>query len=128
MNLIAVFLITALFGFTSDPVTLESLSEDTNPSCSQISSNKFYVQSSDKNGCLLWGYINANGEVHIDVETFESDTKVYAWWTQGQFLLKSELILLSEKTSLPFPKTRNARLHVKAECGSAIIKIKSDLR
>ncbi len=121
----AISIVIILSGFSSINTSTEKQSLMYNPSCSQISDNEFSVNSSDKKGCLLWGYINAKGKVNIEVETYESDTKIYAWWTMGEFLLKSDIILLDKVTTLNFPKTRKARLHVKAECGSATIKITS---
>lgn len=89
-------------------------------SCSQISYNEFLVNSDNSDSCILWGYVNVKGKIQIDIETYETDTKVYAWWTTGQFLMKTPIQLLENPNNLlSIPRSKRARLNVKVVCGSA---------
>ncbi|MDA8692831.1 hypothetical protein N9L92_02125 [Saprospiraceae bacterium] len=124
-SLIFFFAIIISFNFIIDVKNMVSLSstDDTNPSCEQISQNEFMVHSDDSQGCLLWGYINFEGKLVIDVKKFETDTKVYYWWTTGQFLIKSDIKELDVKNEILIPKSRRVRLHVRTEYGSAHITL-----
>lgn len=93
-------------------------------SCEQISANEFLVNSNSDNSCILWGYINVRGKVQIDIEKYETDTKVYTWWTTGQFLMKTPVVELNNESNLiSIPKARNARLIVKSVCGTAKVRL-----
>jgi hypothetical protein len=93
-------------------------------SCEQISANEFLVNSDSDNSCILWAYINVRGKVQIDIEKYETDTKVYTWWTTGQFLMKTPVVELSKKSNLiNIPKARNSRLIVKSVCGTAKVRL-----
>ncbi|MDA8692830.1 hypothetical protein N9L92_02120 [Saprospiraceae bacterium] len=124
--LLFIFAIIVSFNFVNNVPNIVSLSNSTktNPSCEQLSQNEFIVHSGDDHGCLLWGYINLKGNLGIDVKRFETDTKVYYWWTVGQFLIKSDIKELDTTNTISIPNSRKARLHVRTECGSAQISIK----
>ena len=120
------FAIFISYNFVNDVQKMIAVSNENmgNPSCKQLASNEFEVHSGNTQGCLLWGYINFKGQqLEIDVKTFEQDTKVYYWWTTGQFLIKSEIKELDSSNNISIPNSRKARLHVRTECGVAHIKI-----
>ena len=93
-------------------------------SCEQISADEFLVSSDADNSCILWGFINIKGQVQLDIEKYETDTKVYTWWTTGQFLMKTPVVELSKESNLiNIPKARNSRLIVKSVCGTAKVRL-----
>ena len=94
-------------------------------SCNQISTNEFLVHSYNNDSCILWGYINVKGKIQLDIETYETDTKVYMWWTTGQFLMKTPIVQLDQESNLlNIPKAKKARLNIKTVCGTAKVTLK----
>jgi len=94
-------------------------------SCTQISSNEYLINSDSESSCILWGYVNVKGKIQLDIETYETDTKVYMWWTTGQFLMKTPIVQLDQESNLlNIPKAKKARLNIKTVCGSAKVTIK----
>jgi len=94
-------------------------------SCTQISTNEFLVHSYNNDSCILWGYINVKGKIQLDIETYETDTKVYMWWTTGQFLMKTPIVQLDQESNLlNIPKSKKARLNIRTVCGTAKVTIK----
>jgi len=96
-----------------------------NRSCTQISSNEFLINSDSGGSCILWGYVNVKGKIQLEIETYETDTKVYMWWTTGQFLMKTPIVQLDQESNLlNIPKAKKARLNIKTVCGAAKVTIK----
>jgi len=96
-----------------------------NRSCTQISSNEFLINSDSGGSCILWGYVNVKGKIQLEIETYETDTKVYMWWTTGQFLMKTPIVQLDQESNLlNIPKAKKARLNIKTVCGTAKVTLK----
>lgn len=123
-----VFLTLSAFKESPKIINLNSNKSSLNNSCEQITFDQFMVYSDTGDSCILWGFISAKGSIKLEIEKYETDTKIYTWWTKGQFLLKTGIVeITNESAILNIPKERNARLHIQTVCGSAKIKL-TDLR
>ena len=124
ISILAIFIIFTSFSI-SEEVDSYSFITDADNSCSQISTNEFLVHSYNNDSCILWGYINLKGKIQLDIETYETDTKVYMWWTTGQFLMKTPIVQLDQESNLlNIPKSKKARLNIRTVCGTAKVTIK----